>query len=352
MLFYSKGSWRSPFGGKVHRTVPPIFLFIMKRLVLSLFALVCATVSFAQQNLVATLTHGDEVSMFYGTYAYRDAMNAAVDGDLINLSGGSFQACNITKAVAVRGAGAEAAQPTFIVNNFDIQIPTTTTERLTMEGLRISNTITVKDTLQNSYFFKCDIAGLNLGGKSFNNNGMFVNCKLSSIDTSPTGYSNKSSMQFLNCLILSYSTSASNTHSSNFINCVLSGTWFNLLYRCSLLNSVLVNTSSGVRSLPSTASATNCLAVGQNCFGNILAGVNNKYTAELAVFTDSDYTKDLNDEAKTAFLGSDGTQVGMYGGPMPFSLTPTYPQIRKMEVASKTTADGKLSVNIEVSAAQ
>lgn len=108
----------------------------MKRLVLSLFALVCATVSFAQQNLVATLTHGDEVSMFYGTYAYRDAMNAAVDGDLINLSGGSFQACNITKAVAVRGAGAEAAQPTFIVNSFDIQIPTTTTERLTMEGLK------------------------------------------------------------------------------------------------------------------------------------------------------------------------------------------------------------------------
>lgn len=313
----------------------------MKRLVLSLFALVCATVSFAQQNLVATLTHGDEVSMFYGTYAYRDAMNAAVDGDLINLSGGSFQACNITKAVAIRGAGAEAAQPTFIVNSFDIQISTTTTERLTMEGLRISNTITVKDSLQNSYFLKCDIANLYIKSGSFDN-GMFVNCKLSiSGNASCSG-----SMQFLNCLILAYDIYDGKTY-SNLMNCVLTKNG-SKLYSCSLLNSIIVNSTN----LPSTASATNCLAVGNNCFGSILAGVNNKYTAELAVFTDSDYTKDLNDEAKVAFLGTDGTQVGMYGGPMPFSLTPTYPQITKMEVASKTTADGKLSVNIEVSAAQ
>ncbi len=314
----------------------------MKRLVLSLFALVCATVSFAQQNLVATLTHGDEVSMFYGTYAYRDAMKAAVDGDLINLSGGSFQACNITKAVAIRGAGAEAAQPTFIVNSFDIQISTTTTERLTMEGLRISKTITVKDTLQNSYFLKCDIAKLYIDSRSFDN-GMFVNCKLS-IGGSSTC---KGSMQFLNCLILDYDIFDGKTY-SNLMNCVLATKNVYKLYSCSLLNSIIISSYD----LPSTASATNCLAVGEDCFGSILAGVNNKYTAELAVFTDSDYTKELNDEAKAAFLGTDGTQVGMYGGPMPFSLTPTYPQITKMEVAPKTTADGKLSVNIEVSAAQ
>ena len=80
--------------------------------------------------------------------------------------------------------------------------------------------------------------------------------------------------------------------------------------------------------------------------------MNNQHIHDFTIFTDSDYMKDLTDDAKATYLGSDGTPVGMYGGPLPFSLTPTYPQITKMNVASKTTADGKLSVDIEVSAAQ
>ena len=72
----------------------------------------------------------------------------------------------------------------------------------------------------------------------------------------------------------------------------------------------------------------------------------------MSLFIDSDYMQDLTDEAKATYLGTDGTPVGMYGGPMPFDLTPTYPQITKMNVASKTTADGKLSVDIELSTAK
>lgn len=187
---------------------------------------------------------------------------------------------------------------------------------------------------------------------SVNINSQFVDCIISQIDLNLTS-NTSSSMQLINCLLLKYECNKS-THTTNFINCVIAnGLSQSKLFCCSLLNCILVNTGSTSYSLPSDASATNCLAVGKNnCFGSIFAGVNNKYTAELAVFTDSDYTKELNDEAKAAFLGTDGTQVGMYGGPMPFSLTPTYPQITKMEVAPKTTADGKLSVNIEVSAAK
>lgn len=86
-------------------------------------------------------------------------------------------------------------------------------------------------------------------------------------------------------------------------------------------------------------------------FYQIVAGSNNK-TAAKTIFIDSDPLKDLTDEAKAQYKGSDGTQVGMYGGTLPFNTTPSYPQITKMNVAKKTTADGKLSVEIEVSAAQ
>lgn len=61
---------------------------------------------------------------------------------------------------------------------------------------------------------------------------------------------------------------------------------------------------------------------------------------------------ELTDAAKTKYLGSDGTQIGIYGGSIPFDPRPSNPQITKLNVASKSTADGKLSVDIEVKAAE
>ena len=56
---------------------------------------------------------------------------------------------------------------------------------------------------------------------------------------------------------------------------------------------------------------------------------------------------ELTDEAKTKYIGTDGTQVGLHGG-MGFDLVPSTLQITKCEVAPRSTTDGKLSVSIEV----
>ena len=61
---------------------------------------------------------------------------------------------------------------------------------------------------------------------------------------------------------------------------------------------------------------------------------------------------ELTDAAKTTYLGTDGKEVGLYGGSIPYEEDPTTPQITKCNVASKSTADGKLSVEIEVKAAE
>jgi hypothetical protein len=60
----------------------------------------------------------------------------------------------------------------------------------------------------------------------------------------------------------------------------------------------------------------------------------------------------LTDKAAAKYLGTDGTQVGIFGGSLPYDEEPTIPQITKCNVASKSTADGKLSVDIEVKAAE
>ena len=56
----------------------------------------------------------------------------------------------------------------------------------------------------------------------------------------------------------------------------------------------------------------------------------------------------LKDEIATGFLGSDGNQVGIYGGVLPYSNRPTYMVLKRCNVAGRSTIDGKLSVEIEV----
>ena len=65
-------------------------------------------------------------------------------------------------------------------------------------------------------------------------------------------------------------------------------------------------------------------------------------------FENSNYI--LKAEYASEWLGNDGKEIGIYGGSLPYDPTTTNPQISKFNVSSKTTADGKLSVDIEVKA--
>ena len=53
-------------------------------------------------------------------------------------------------------------------------------------------------------------------------------------------------------------------------------------------------------------------------------------------------------KANDNFKGTDGTEVGLYGGPQPFNLTLSYPLISTMEVGEKTDENGQLEVSIGV----
>lgn len=306
---------------------------------------VCSVSAFAQNTLVATLTHGDEIRMFYGTNALQQACSAATHGDVINLSGGNFQSTKITKAVAVRGTGIHDANPTYIVNNFDVEIPANVTEKLSFEGCRITNTMTIKGTLSNAYFLKNSLAGVSVfssNGKM--DNGMFVNC-----DVYGMSLYGQSTAQIINSYVEHFSNSGK---LASFVNCVINTNGYALLYKCcQFVNCIMYGMSGGY--FPSTCSAMNCVDVSgyKNALNNISLKENCSY-AGMDIFQESNVWNDLTDEAKAKYLGIDGTPVGKFGGMIPYNMTPSYPQITKMNVAAKTTADGKLSVEIGVSAAQ
>lgn len=338
----------------------------MKKLFFSLVALMVAAVSYAQNTLVATLSHGDDITMYYGTYALRDAHNAAVSGDVINLSGGAFQAVNITKGITLRGTGIDVASPTYISGSFTINVSTNDANRLSMEGIRCTGYITMKGSFNSPYFVKSAFYSFSYDNSSTIKNAMFADCRISNF------YSlyGSSTVQFINSYVNGFCNDNATNTAASFINCVIqsisNGNYPGYIQNSQLLNCIIYQTcysgSNYGGGLSSTTIATKCVSIGySNLFGAQAASTGNRgfsyneFSKVFKSFTGS-YSEaqqfELSDDAKTKYLGTDGTEVGMHGGVLPYDTTPSYPQITKMNVANKTTADGKLSVEIEVSAAE
>lgn len=328
----------------------------MKKLFLSLVAAtIAATASFAQNTLVATLSHGEDISMFYGIYALRDAMNAAASGDVINLSGGAFQAVDITKGIIMRGTGIDDAAPTYINGNFTINVASEDVNRFSMEGIRCNGTISMKGSFNSPYFVKSAFKNFNYSDNPTIKNVMFANCKI----TNGFTLRGASTVQFVNSYVSSFRNESTTSSAANFINCVIypvGGNCPDYITSSQLVNCIIYSTGY---SLPSTSMASNCVSIGNTGLFKDLATKSNcsfsSYQEMFKSFTGSysdNQTFELTDAAKAKYLGTDGTEVGMHGGVLPYDTTPSYPQITKMNVASKTTADGKLSVEIEVSAAE
>lgn len=338
----------------------------MKKLFLSLVALAAAAMSYAQNTLVATLSHGENITMYYGTYALQQAHTAAQSGDVINLSGGAFQAVNITKALTLRGTGIDDASPTYIIGDYTINVPSTDANRLSMEGIRNTGTITMKGTFNSPYFVKSQFYNFSYDANANIKNAMFANCRIAS------GYypGGTSTVQFVNSYVGEFNNNGQSNTAAAFINCVIlpygRGWDPEYIQNSQLVSCIIYQTYNNSNNLsprlPSTTIATNCVSIGfSNLFGAQPANTGNKsvkYNEWSKVFKSftGTYSEnqqfELSDDAKTTYLGNDGTEVGMHGGILPYNTTPSYPQITKMNVANKTTADGKLSVEIEVSAAE
>ena len=323
-------------------------------------AIMAVTSVFAQSTFVATLSHGNDISIFYGSYALKDALEAADNGDIINLSGGAFQAVDITKAVTIRGTGIDNANSTHIVNDFNINIPSTVENRFTMEGVRCDGTMYLRGQYSNPYFMRCRFATVYVGYSSDDNvkNALFANCKITGIMYS----CGASTSQAVNSFFIGTATSSSSC--ASYINCIIWDSNLSDDERSELYNSILVNTDSWHYALPSSSVATNCVAIGydnpnyRKPFDDLVSstGCTTSTYEEMFKSFNGEYsdeqTFELTDAAKAKFLGADGTQVGLYGGVLPYTSTPSYPQITKLNADNKTTTDGKLNVVIEVGAAQ
>lgn len=341
-------------------------------------AIVAASATYAQGSLLATLSHDGEISAFYGADALKSAMAAADNGDVITLSSGQFNAATINKAVTIRGAGMSMSNDsvnshgsTLIENSFTIDLADTLTGRLVMEGLYMKNDIKYSGHIKNAQFLKCRFKDFIANTDAKITNASFIHCRF-------CGYKQlaNSSAYFVNCVVGCPNSESTNS-SIEFDNCFVKydyyssyGKWakvvVNSLYKNCIIQYVgFLAGYDDYCKIPYSCTAYNCVGLGySNLFSNMPTGnKTNKYVSDISsvfknykvtsngTYISDDNNFELTETAASTYLGLDGTQVGIYGGNLPYDENPTIPQITKCNVAAKSTADGKLSVDIEVKAA-
>lgn len=319
----------------------------MKKLLLAVVSIMFAATSFAQNALVASLSHEGDVTYFYGGKALQQAVEAAAEsGDTINLSGGSFEASDITKAITLRGAGIASEEPTYIVGEFSMNIPSTIKGQFFMEGIICRNRILMAGTFNDPYFFKSQVQKIDLVESTATiKNIMVVSSKL------PEGIflRGSSTTYLVNSFVgdvgrESNATEASVTATNCVLNTYAGGIRF---YNSLVYNCIFVAPGYTEGRLHETCIATNCTSTGSRYAYGIFdyAIKTNCPSVEGAIFKD-DAEYELCDEMKDVLKGNDNTEMGMYGGLQPYNPTPSYPVIQSISVDKQSNEQGKINVEV------
>lgn len=295
----------------------------------------------AQDIAVVTLQHGETMKAFYGSNAFKDAVEAAEAGDLVTLSGGTFADVTITKPIKIQGAGyiqdASNCRYRTSINNITINIPEAATGLL-LEGLS-AVFVYFRGEGGNGYTFKkCSIGSIYLLVP--NSGGVIEQCRINSLQLDKT-----TKAFFMDNSIISYisycNTSALGDASRYIDHCVIGDV--NGYIVASFHNSI-------IRSLGANEYST--------YLSNVILSTNNRFSEHNILLDQSEYDAlwsdknnyILTDEAAAKYLGDDGTQVGIYGGENPFNDVPSNPQVTSKFISARPNANGKLSVRITVEA--
>jgi len=324
------------------------------RIVLFVLAGIACNINALAQTQLASLKHGDEISIFYGANALKEAHDVATTGDIITLSSGTFTIDSITKAITLRGAGivsdtiagtSPTIIPSSIIANIDGE------ESLTIEGILFySNTFTAH-RLKNPTFTKCYFNTFVCSSDATNpmTSSRFVNCRFGTLNLNSSESQNS---VFYNCVIWSLNGEGTGMEVFNSYvklnkeNCTMN-----------TYNSIICYYKVGNRylGLSSQSSAIHCIGIHgglgdafkDNCWGYELCSEifetfngspDNRITEPLI----------LKEEIANTCVGMDGTEVGINGGANPYTNHPYYMTIRRCTVGDRTTNDGHLSVDIEV----
>lgn len=340
----------------------------MKRLFLLMFALGCLVVAKADNDVqIAVLQSGENVKVFKGPNALTNAHEEAVDGDVITLSEGSFNACNITKSVSIYGAGFEKDDTngtllTQISN--DMTVGRTDGELLSnvhFEGFYLDGQLKVggvenKGPLKNFRVVKAFIKSMIV--QSTNENTSFDQCvikgTMNCAENNDIYKTVISDLFFSNC-VMNRGCFRRYYHADNSIvldHCIFnvycnSTNSYGIYYPfenapntiLTLRNSMYILASDSPRTesmytiWPSGSKISNCISDDSN----ITKFDGCHYVPRADIFKDAEdgmYTSDRSfelNEQPAAWLDTDGSEIGIRGG-SGWSKVPATPVVKNLRV--------------------
>lgn len=332
----------------------------MKKQLLLLLAMVMTSMAtWAQVDRVATLTHGGTTTAYYGISALQQAHDAAADGDYISLSRGTFNITSITKNITIVGSGMkdipeQGVGMTMLYSGgssrIAIGVAESATHTLRIENVEFSSGMTLTADLHNANYVKCSFPASDRGiseDKGLCKNVSFLQCTF----TDCVSHKENSIASYINCYVWGgyYGCLIATGASVSFCNCTVgAGGGHRNTYSSSFLNCVIYCTGAEYNEIGISNTITNCLGARILPYYAVWSYASNSIFKENYDPFKADTYYELTDDAKALITGTDGTEVGMYGGAFPYDPVPDGVRITKFTVDPQSSSDNKLNVDVEV----
>jgi hypothetical protein len=340
----------------------------MKRLFCLTTLLLALSVSLSAQK--ALLHSGGNVQVFTGTDALVSAYNASAAGDTIYLSGHTFNTVEFYKTLVIYGAGhypdsTQATGKTFINGNVHLREEA---DNFHIEGVEITGNLAFgnNESVNGLVVKYCKINGtVNVPGNLSNpsTNLALIGNVFNTLDI-PNAENVLISNNIINAL--------SNTNGNNISNNVFLWKAYAYVEYGGGENNhhIIIGNNNQIQNnifIQPNRVWGNGNTFKNNIFKNssqdfgLTPTITGNYTgiSSETVFVNQmdntfDYAHDYHLQSPATYLGTDGTQIGIYGGAFPYKegAVPSNPHIESAVVTPVTDGDGKLNVQIKVRAEQ
>jgi hypothetical protein len=339
----------------------------MKTILQSIFGalLLISTTANAQQRVA--LHSSGVTTIFSSVNPFLDAYNASIDGDTIYLPGGTFTPpTNFEKKLVIFGAGhyvdsTMTTGKTFINGNVQFR---ENADNFHIEGVEITGGVTLynNESINGVIIKRCKINGaLNVNGDLTNpstNLNIIGNIIIQQINLANA----QTAILSNNIIVKTFVGSNSNLFSNNIIMGYIWGSSHDYVFygnNNTLNNNIILWTGYNADVNGYGNIFNNNLYVEETPnYGTTPTALNN-YTniPQIDIFVNQtgvafNYAHDYHLQNPATYLGTDGTEIGIYGGMFPYKegAVPNNPHIQLKNITPTTDNNGDLNIQLKVEA--
>lgn len=279
----------------------------------------------------AILHHDKKPTAIYDADKLSDALSAAVAGDTIYLSAGTFPTFTLEKAITIKGAGTN----TKISNGVTIDIAgTPTLTAALLDAVEVNGAVSVASDMTNFLIKMVKTTDLQFANNLNTPNALVDRCHLDKF----TITSAMTDFYVRNTYIGNLTSTSLKFNKCNFINCRIMGDWNKAAGR--FINCELRRTGD----YTSIKSSILSYSLVYSYYNSVDPS---SYQEKVYFDANRDWLS-VDDRLNKGYICKDGSVVGVEGGKTPYSLTPSGPKETSSTV-KVSDSEKKLNVSITVS---